>query len=215
VPRSLPRALALALLLVLAVAAVASAASVRTATTPAQLRAGKAAYERSIAAGYVRATKLLDAQLAQHPRKPAVVLDIDETTMSNWACLDAVGFELSGLADCMLGSRSVAYPAAKAFIAHARARKVAIVFITGAPAGLCSARRRNLLAQGIRTPFKLTCRPQADRHDTVVPFKSSARRALVRKGATILVNIGDQKSDLTGGGARKTVLLPNPIYVSA
>jgi len=215
VSRLLPRALALALLLAVAAAAVASAATVRTAKTPAELRAGKAAYERSVTAGFAKATKLLDAQLKQDPRRPTVVLDIDETTMSNWACFDAVDFELGGLATCVVNGRSVAFPAARAFVQHARAKKVAIAFITGAPQALCAARKKNLVAQGIKGPFTITCRPASDTRDSLVPYKSAARKALARKGASILVNIGDQKSDLAGGSARRTVLLPNPIYVSA
>ncbi|MCW2992811.1 MAG: acid phosphatase [Conexibacter sp.] len=213
--RLLPRALALALLLAVALAAVAGAATVRTARTPAELRAGKAAYEKAIGTGFAKATKLLDAQLKKDPRKPTVVLDIDETTMSNWDCFDAVDFDLGGLATCVVTGKSVAFPAAKAFVKHARAKKVAIAFVTGAPQALCAARKKNLVAQGIKGPFTLTCRPASDTGDSLVPYKSAARKALAKKGASILLNVGDQKSDLAGGSARKTVLLPNPIYVSA
>jgi acid phosphatase len=212
---TLPRAAALALLIALAAAATAVAASVRTDTSPADLRAGKAAYEKGVAEGYAKATTLLDAQLRKHPKKPTVVLDIDETTLSNWACLDAADFELTGLATCVIGSRSVAFPAAKKFIAHARARKVAIAFITGAPQAVCNGRRKNLVAQGIKAPFTLACRPADDHHDSLVPFKTAARKALVKKGATIVLNVGDQKSDLAGGAARRTLKLPNPIYVTS
>jgi acid phosphatase len=209
------RLIALTLALVLVAAATAAAATTRTARTPAQLRAGKAAYERAITAGYAKATRLLDAQLAKHPKKPTVVLDIDETTLSNWGCLDAADFDLSGLAICVVGSKSVAFPAAKAFIKHVRARKVAVAFITGAPAAVCNGRKANLRAQGIRVPFSITCRPATDTHDSLIPYKSAARKALVRKGATIVLNVGDQKSDLAGGAARRTLLLPNPIYVTS
>jgi predicted secreted acid phosphatase len=215
VTRSLPRALALAALFALVLAASASAATARTSTTPAQLRAGKAAYEKAITKGFAKAIRQLDAQLRKHPKKPTVVLDIDETTMSNWACLDAVDFDLSGLAVCVVGGKSVAFPAAKAFIKHARARKVALAFITGAPAGLCPGRRTNLNAQGIKGPFTLVCRPATDTAGTLVPYKSGARKALQAKGATIIVNVGDQQSDLAGGAAKTTVKLPNPIYASA
>jgi predicted secreted acid phosphatase len=215
VPRSLPRALALAALFALVLAAFASAATVRTASTPAQLRAGKAAYDKAITAGFAKATKQLDAQLKKHPKKPVVVLDIDETTMSNWACLNAVDFDLSGLATCVVGGTSVAYPAARSFIKHARARKVALAFITGAPQIVCAARRKNLIAQGIKGPFTLVCRPSTDTGDTLVPYKSGARKALQKKGATIVLNVGDQPSDLAGGAAKATVKLPNPIYASA
>src|SRR4051812_23609137 len=98
------RVITLTHLACLLLAAVASAATTRTSATPDQLRTGKAAYEKAITAGYAKATKLLDAQLAKHPKKPTVVLDVDETTLSNWACLDAAGFELSGLATCVVQS---------------------------------------------------------------------------------------------------------------
>jgi predicted secreted acid phosphatase len=207
------RTLALTLLLVLLAASVAAAATTRTSTTPAQLRAGKKAYETSVTAAFAKATKTLDAQLAKHPKKPTVVLDIDETTMSNWGCLDAVDFDLSGLVTCIVQNKSVAFPGAKAFIKHARAKKVKIAFITGAPQAVCAARKKNLEAQGITEPFTLTCRPSTDTATSVVPYKSGARKALVKAGATIVLNIGDQQSDLAGGSAQKTVKIPNPIYV--
>lgn len=207
---AVPAALLVALLLLTATAALA--ATTRSAATPDQLRAGHAAYERSVARGWAKATKLLDAQLAKHPKKPTVVLDIDETTMSNWGCLDAANFELSGLATCVVTSRSVAFPGAKSFIKHARAKHVAIAFITGAPQAVCALRQKNLIAQGIKKPFTLTCRPASDTTDSVIPYKSGARKALQKKGATIVLNVGDQQSDLSGGAARKTYKLPNPIY---
>jgi predicted secreted acid phosphatase len=206
--------LALVVLVACAAAATAGAVTVRTATTPDALRAGHASYEKSVASGFAKATKLLDAQLKKHPKKPTVVLDIDETTMSNWTCLDAAGFELSGLATCVVNSASKAFPAAKAFIKHARAEKVAIAFITGAPDAVCPARRKNLVAQGIKAPFSITCKPASYTTDSLVPYKSGVRKALVKKGATIVLNVGDQKSDLAGGAARKTLLLPNPIYTT-
>ena len=209
-PRARPRRLPLL------AAAAAGAATTRTSATPDQLRAGQAAYEKAIAAGYAKATKLLDAQLAKHPKKPTVVLDIDETTMSNWGCLDAVDFDLSGLATCVVEGQSVAFPAAKAFIKHARAKKVAIAFITGAPAGRVRAAQEEPDRAGHQEAVHAHLPSgRATRHDTVVPYKSAARKALVKKGATIVLNVGDQKSDLSGGAARKTYMLPNPIYVTA
>jgi predicted secreted acid phosphatase len=203
---------ALAVLLILALAPVAAqAATTRTAATPQQLRDGHAAYQRAIAAGYAKATKTLDAQLKKHPKKSTVVLDVDETTMSNYGCLNAVDFDLIGLANCVVKSQSVAFGPAKTFIAHARARKVRIAFISGAPQAACDLRRQNLRAQGVKA-FTLTCRPANDTRDSVVPYKSAQRKKLIEVGATIVLNIGDQKSDLAGGAARRTQLLPNPIY---
>jgi predicted secreted acid phosphatase len=212
----MPRALGVvaATLLLLALAPSALAGTTRTSATPEQLRAGKKTYDKAMAAGFAKATRRLDAQLRRHPRRPTVVLDIDETTLSNWTCLDEVDFELLGLATCVVQGRSRAIAAAKRFIRHARRRHVRIAFITGAPAIVCAGRRANLVAQGIPKPFSLTCRPATDKNDSLVPYKSSARRALIRKGATIVLNVGDQRSDLAGGAARATVKLPNPIYLT-
>ena len=48
---------------------------------------------------------------------------------------------------------------------------------------------------------------------SVVPYKSGERRKLVRAGYDIIVNIGDQASDLRGGFADHRVKLPNPMYL--
>jgi predicted secreted acid phosphatase len=212
----MPRALSLPLALVVlaACAVTAGAATVRTAATPDALRAGHASYEKSIATGFAQATRLLDAQLKKHPRKPTVVLDVDETAMSNWGCFETAGFELSGLADCAINSKSVAFPSALKLVRHARAKKVSVAFVTGAPQVLCAARRKNLIAQGFPKAFTITCKPASYTTDSLVPYKSAARKAIIKKGATIVLNVGDQKSDLAGGAAKQTLLLPNPIYIT-
>src|SRR5690242_5079279 len=90
--------------------AAPAAATTRTDKTPEQIRAyhGSGAYAKSLAKTYANATTYVRKQLEAKPKKPAVVLDIDETAMSNYACLDAVDFSLAGLADCALNGKSVA-----------------------------------------------------------------------------------------------------------
>ena len=46
----------------------------------------------------------------------------------------------------------------------------------------------------------------------VVDFKAPERRKIAELGYTILLNLGDQESDLTGGYAERTFKLPNPVY---
>ena len=45
-------------------------------------------------------------------------------------------------------------------------------------------------------------------------FKAPERRKLTEEGYTILLSIGDQQSDLSGGYAERTFKLPNPVYFS-
>jgi hypothetical protein len=42
---------------------------------------------------------------------------------------------------------------------------------------------------------------------------SSFDSAITRRGYRIVVNLGDQRSDLDGGYALRAIKLPNPMYV--
>ena len=47
---------------------------------------------------------------------------------------------------------------------------------------------------------------------SAVELKAAERKKLVDRGYTIIVNMGDQMSDLDGGFAERTYKLPNPFY---
>jgi predicted secreted acid phosphatase len=195
---------------------VAEAGTTLTGTPPDQLQqqVDSGAYAKSVAAAFAKADVALKQQLKKHVRKPAVVLDIDETALSNMGCLEDAGFQISGLAVCVATGKSARVPAASAFIKLAQRNHVALFFITGAPEQLCDSRATNLRAAGVTGHFSLTCKPADYADDSLVPFKSGERAAIEKRGYTILVNVGDQRSDLAGGHARKTVLVPNPVYVT-
>jgi len=212
------RAVLLALVLGALLAAPAVAETTRTSYTPAQIRAyhESGRWDRDVARVFSSARRSLLRQLdrPRAPRRPAIVLDIDETALSNYPCLDEVDFALTGVATCVTQSRSVAIVPARRLVDAARRRKVAVFFITGAPAALAGARRANLRKAGFRGAFTVIGRPSTSTESSVVPYKSSERRKLERRGYRILVNVGDQRSDLAGGHARARFLVPNRIYVT-
>ena len=214
-----PLLLATAVVAALALAASPALASTRTANTPAQIDAYVAAgtYAKQVAATYTAATAYLTAALAKKPkvRKPAVVLDIDETSLSNLGCLKAAGYELIGLATCAVNKQGTAIRPAREFVKLAQRKGVKVVFITGRPGSLRAVTLANLKAQGFTGSFQLVTEPAGYKPKSVVPYKSGARRALAARGYRILENIGDQQSDLAGGYAVRTYKLPNPIYVTA
>jgi len=43
-------------------------------------------------------------------------------------------------------------------------------------------------------------------------YKSGRRAALEREGYAVVLNLGDQRSDLDGGHAERALLMPNPFY---
>ena len=212
------RAVLLSLLLAAVLATSAAGETTRTSFTPEQIRTyhESGRWDRDVARVFSSARRSLLRQLARPsaPRRPAIVLDIDETALSNYPCLDEVDFALTGVATCVVESRSVAIAPARRLVDAARRRKVAVFFITGAPASLEDSRRANLRKAGFRGPITVIGRPSTSTESSVVPYKSRARRALVRRGFRILVNVGDQRSDLSGGSARATFLVPNRIYLT-
>ena len=94
----------------------------------------------------------------------------------------------------------------------ARQRGVAVFFLTGRPERMRAATEANLRAAGyawtglILRPDDLTTRSAAE-------FKAPERKKIEEQGYTIIVNVGDQASDLDGGFAEKTYKLPNPFYL--
>lgn len=71
---------------------------------------------------------------------------------------------------------------------------------------------RNLLAAGFDGNNHVILEPFGSRFPTVKDFKTSERRKIAEEGYTIILNIGDQPSDVEGGYAEKYFLLPNPYY---
>ena len=48
--------------------------------------------------------------------------------------------------------------------------------------------------------------------NSVIPYKTGSRKSVEGEGYKIIVNIGDQWSDLAGGYSERVFKLPNPYY---
>jgi len=150
--------------------------------------------------------------------KLALVLDIDETSLSNYAALSANDFKnaTAALASSLIAADAPAIAPTLELFDDARAQNVAVFFITGRPDGIAIVRQRteeNLTAAGYSGWRELVLKP-ADSGGTV-DYKSGARAAIEADGYRIVLNVGDQDSDLKGGFADKAYKLPNPFYFIA
>jgi acid phosphatase len=155
-------------------------------------------------------------------RKPAIVLDVDETSLSNWPAYRANGWVRIINGDCDLekgpcnirkwqeSARAAALPATLALAQRAEQLGVAVFFITGRPADERAATEQNLREQGYHFEG-LVLRP-AGVFRSAVDFKAPARCAIEREGYTIVLSLGDQRSDLDGGCSERGFKLPNPVY---
>jgi predicted secreted acid phosphatase len=157
--------------------------------------------------------------------KPALVLDIDETSLSNWPNIKAndFGFISDGACDrlpngpcgfkawILQANAPAIMPALDLFNA-AKAKGVAVFFITGRRDSERQATLWNLDRAGYEGWTKLVTRPDDDAHPTVEAFKTEERRKLAETGYTIIATVGDQDSDLGGGFAECAFKVPNPFY---
>lgn len=145
--------------------------------------------------------------------KPAVVLDIDETVISNYAHIAEVDFGyIPALWNTWVDqARAPALEGSLELYRYARSRGVSVLFITGRSQNQRTQTENNLRQAGFEGWTELILRP-AGSQDLTETFKADQRRRLTQAGYTILLNLGDQQSDFTGGYAEAVFKLPNPMY---
>jgi acid phosphatase len=150
--------------------------------------------------------------LARHlsDAHPAIVLDIDDTSLSNYRCFKAANFE-HGAADC--GATLPAIPQTRGLYRYARRHHVTVFFITGRREKARRTTRTNLRRAGYKGTLLLKLRPNREPAGTHDGWKARTRARIGRRGYRIVVNVGDQRSDLSGGHALRAFKLPNPMYV--
>jgi predicted secreted acid phosphatase len=182
------------------------------------------AYDRDLAIVAKKAASWITKR-APNAHRPALVLDIDETALSNWEIikLDDFGRPIAGPcepgsgAPCgwaawdQLGRDPAIKPTLQVF-RTSRAANVAVFFITGRPESQRAATERNLRKAGFRGYTRLFMVPNAAHYASAADFKTPVRSEIERLGYTIIANMGDQPSDLLGGHAEKKFLLPDPFY---
>jgi predicted secreted acid phosphatase len=151
------------------------------------------------------------------PRKPALVLDIDETALDNYPCFNARGgipFDATVNVECVTAFDAPAFKSVRSLFKRARQLQVAVFFITGRIEAIRDGSLRNLRSAGYTGKYEAIFQPNGYDRPSRVPFKSGARRKIQGRGFKILANVGDQQSDLKGGFSERTYKLPNPIYVT-
>jgi predicted secreted acid phosphatase len=181
-------------------------------------------YDRDVAAADAQAQGWIAAR-AKTASKPAIVLDIDETSLSNWPAMaaDDFGYFPGGTCDVLpkgpcgavaweMSARAAAIAPTLALVKAAQAQGVAVFFVTGRHESERAATARNLAQVGYANWSGLSLKPDAMHVMTASAYKAPVRADIEAQGYTIIANIGDQPSDLAGGHAERAFLLPNPFY---
>ena len=147
--------------------------------------------------------------------KLALVLDIDETALSNYEEMVKADFAYdSAVFHAWINSaKAPAIPGTLRIYKEAQRLGVSVFFITGRPETERKATEQNLRAQGFENWQQLFLRSAAQSSGAVEEFKARARAAVVAEGYKIVLNVGDQWSDDMGKPqAEFFVKYPDPYY---
>jgi hypothetical protein len=157
--------------------------------------------------------------------KPAVVFDIDDTLLSNWTVITANDFGRVFDGPCRslpngpcgwvawdLKGKAPAIAQMLAVHKDARAAGIATFFITGRDTPQRAATIKNLARAGYSGYAGLYMPARGAHYASAADFKTLSRKKIEEAGYTIIANVGDQPSDLAGGHAERTFLVPNPFY---
>ena len=182
------------------------------------------AYQRDLDA-VTMAAGVWIAERAPQVDRPALVLDIDDTSLTNWQVIvaDDYGRVFDGPCDNLpagpcgwvawdLRASTPVIAQTLALYDEAQELDVAVFFITGRDETQRAATERNLAAAGYDDYQGLAMEPVGAHFASAADFKAPQRAGIEAEGFTIIANMGDQPSDLAGGHAERTFLLPNPFY---
>lgn len=163
------------------------------------------------------AQEYIDSQL-RYARKGnlAIVLEVDETALSNYAALERMQFTQNGqaLASTFMLGQATAIPPILALYQHARDNKIAVFFVSSRPntPEMIEATVKNLKSAGYQDWQELILMPVEGSAMKIADFKTHTRKHITAQGYEILLNMSAHEPDLLGGYAEIRVKLPNPFY---
>ena len=169
--------------------------AVATATTTAAADVDYGTWQKDCQAVMDQALPYLQQRIAQQKpgEKQAIVFDIDNTALET-----DFGF-------------SYPQPANKPVLdvaEYAQEHGVALFFVTARPGIISAPTEYNLEKVGYEVSG-LHVRGFFDLFKNVADYKTAQRVAIESKGYTIIANIGNNTTDLSGGHAEKTYKLPD------
>ncbi|MFF9375884.1 HAD family acid phosphatase [Streptomyces griseoluteus] len=189
-----PLARRLAAVAVSTAALTALAAPAEAATTTATAAVDYATWQQDCGRVMDEALPYIRSRAAAGPgEKQAIVLDVDNTTLET-----DFGFQFPQPAN-----RPVLKVAQ-----YAQDHGVALIFVTARPGLLHWPTSYNLEHDGYRVT-DLRVRGLFDLFKDVAAYKTAQRADIERQGYTIIANIGNSASDLSGGHAERTFKLPD------
>lgn len=148
---------------------------------------------------------------------PAVVFDLDETLLSNieYEYIYDFGFSYESWIEWVKQSKAKPIQPVQNFFKTCQNLKVTVFIITGRTQLADSLEEDptiiNLKKAGYFGWKKIFFKPIKTKISTI-EYKSNCRKEIENMGYKIIINMGDQWSDLIGGHSEQIFKLPNPMY---
>ncbi|MFE0376024.1 HAD family acid phosphatase [Streptomyces inhibens] len=187
-------------------------------------------YARQVRGIEAKARTYLSKALARHSKdgkqaRPAIVLDMDDTTLLTYNYELQVGFHFTPESQDKYLANTDMDPVfgMDRLVNWAHDKGAEVFFITGRKEAQRDWSVRNLKNVGYGVPLDRTHVYLKDKEHppaylpcgatcTTVEYKSGTRKHIESLGYNIVANFGDQYSDLNGGAGDRTFKLPNPMY---
>jgi predicted secreted acid phosphatase len=174
------------------------------------------AYTKDVTTQVQEALKRLEQAIAKYPgnQNLALVSDIDDTVLSSEPASYSIkyGFYLPHFSEEINKASFPEIAPMHALMDFAKAHHITVFFVTGRYPSMQQATEKNLKQQGFDYWKMIYYKPADYKESSVVGFKSSTRSLIESQGFIVLLTIGDQESDLSGGHAEHTIKLPNYMY---
>lgn len=165
-------------------------------------------------ATYYLQFRIVQNQRVSHHRKLAIVMDVDETALSNYNNLLKLDFSVDAKKMKMIERKAndPSIPFTLALFNYAKEHDVTIFFITSRDQTLKEATKLNLSHAGYQDWDVIYFKPSNYHKMSTQPYYASKRSEVTDHGYDIIMNIGNQNRSLTGGNSDTTFKLPNPFY---
>ncbi|SHG04374.1 HAD family acid phosphatase [Streptoalloteichus hindustanus] len=180
------------------------------------------AWGRQVAREVARARSYLAERLAAGVPHPAVVLEVEDTAELSYPLRADRDFAVDRHAvhEAVATGTLPAIEPTRDLVMWARERGVRVFFVAALPEETRTGALAGLRAHGFPEPDGFFTFPGAEvpsylrcaARCTPLEYKTGTRAHLEERGHTILLNLGSQQVDLTGGHAERGVKLPNPMF---
>lgn len=190
-------------------------ANVRLAKDAVEKYHASGAWDQSIACDVQQAEAILQHYKPAAQEKPAVVFDIDETALSNWECIISsdFGYFHDRYKEWENSAKDTAIESVRKLYTLAQLKGFAVFLITGRRENQREPTERNLIHVGFTNWRGVFFKPMDFMGAKTAEFKSKWREYIKNLGYTLVLNIGDQESDLAGEPqALYNIKIANPAY---